>query len=282
MQPFSLAAVLVLVTASVLGAASPPKVDTQKPAGADPTIPTITGLTPAIAPADAEEGATNILLLPGELRSQAAEAKAEEAPAKAEVAPPKPFVAPAPASHFRSQAANMSLPEPQVPRAPESAILARSTVGRSLTDVSLDRPSPLRRDPPPQRFAPEMERDPALYLQRQLGLWRIGDARKVFGEPTRQRAAYDAEKAVDGQVYAFADPTGRYRELELDFAQDTGAMRAVYVYPWSMKWDDCRKLWGANVTAAEASNGRKFFSYENRRLDVLVDRAGKVISLGLY
>jgi hypothetical protein len=282
MQPFSLAAVLALVTVSVLGAASPPKVETKNPAGADVTIPTITGLPPANAAADAEEGATNILLLPGEPRPQAVEVKAEQSPAKAEVVPLKQFVAPPPASHFRSQAANMSLPEPQVPRAPESAILARSTVNRGLTDVRLDRPSPLRRDPPPPRFAPELERDPALYLQRQLGLWKIGDARKVFGDPARQRAAYDAEKILDGQVYAFADPTRRYRELELDFAQDTGALRAVYVYPWSMKWEDCRKLWGANVTAAEASNGRKFFSYENRRLDVLVDRSGKVVSLGLY
>ena len=30
------------------------------------------------------------------------------------------------------------------------------------------------------------------------------------------------------------------------------------------------------------TKGRKFYSYVNRRLDVLVDPAGKVISLGLY
>ena len=36
-----------------------------------------------------------------------------------------------------------------------------------------------------------------------------------------------------------------------------------------------------DVSAADAQ-GRKFYSYTNRRLDVLVDPDGKVISLGLY
>jgi len=49
-----------------------------------------------------------------------------------------------------------------------------------------------------------------------------------------------------------------------------------------MTWQECRKLWGANVHSAEANKGRIFHSYLNRRLDVLVDPSGKVISLGLY
>jgi len=281
MQPFSLTATLALAAASIVCAASPSDNEARKPA--DPTLPTITGL--ATTAADAEDGATSIVLLPGapEVRAvQAkAEAKKEEAAAKPEPAPAKPFVPPAPASPLRPQLANMSLPEPNVVRAPEAAVLARSTANRSVTEVRPERPSALRPDPAP-RFPPAMERDPASYLQRQLGAWKVDDARKLFGEATRRRPAYDADKNVDGQVYAFADPTRHYREVELDFAQSSGALRAVYVYPWSMKWEDCRKLWGANVTVAEASDGRKFFSYENRRLDVLVDRAGKVISLGLY
>ena len=36
------------------------------------------------------------------------------------------------------------------------------------------------------------------------------------------------------------------------------------------------------LCAATAAQGRHFYSYLNRRLDVLVDNAGKVISLGLY
>jgi hypothetical protein len=36
------------------------------------------------------------------------------------------------------------------------------------------------------------------------------------------------------------------------------------------------------VAAADVPQGRKFYSYTNRRLDVLVDPTGQVISLGWY
>ena len=83
-------------------------------------------------------------------------------------------------------------------------------------------------------------------------------------------------------VYAFADPTGHNKEFELDFAGDTGALRTVFVYPVKMTWNECRQTYGADISAADAPKGRKFYSYLNRRMDVLVDAAGKVISFGLY
>jgi len=49
-----------------------------------------------------------------------------------------------------------------------------------------------------------------------------------------------------------------------------------------MSWQECRKLWGGNVHSTQANKGRIFYSYVNRRLDVLVDGSGNVISLGLY
>ncbi len=127
-----------------------------------------------------------------------------------------------------------------------------------------------------------MGADSALYLQRRMGQWKTQDAARALGEPLRSRDALDSEKKPDGRILAFADPSGRYREFELDFEGETGLLRTVFVYPWKMRWDECRRIWGGNVATAEASNGRRFHSYENRRLDVLVDRAGNVISLGLY
>jgi len=70
--------------------------------------------------------------------------------------------------------------------------------------------------------------------------------------------------------------------LELDFDKDKGLLRTVFIYPWNLTWTECRKLWGAKVSATEGNAGRVFYSYVNRRLDVLVDHDGKVISLGLY
>ena len=80
----------------------------------------------------------------------------------------------------------------------------------------------------------------------------------------------------------FRSPTGRYQKLELDFINETGALRGVFAYPWKMTWQECRRLWGAHVTARKTGNERTFYSYLNRRLDVLVDPTGRVISLGLY
>lgn len=136
----------------------------------------------------------------------------------------------------------------------------------------------------PAKLAPvsEIDREVALYCQNQIGHWKESDARKLLGEPKRQRPAYDEKKAMNGTIYAFHDPTSKYKELELDFDLQSGSLRTVFVYPPRLTWQDCRRLWNGPVAAADAAQGRKFYSYTNRRLDVLVDPDGKVISLGWY
>ena len=136
--------------------------------------------------------------------------------------------------------------------------------------------------PAPAAPVSEMQPEIAVFCQKQIGNWKQPEARQVLGEPTRHRPAYDEKQAVNGTIYAFADPSGRYRELELDFDRKTGTLRSVFVYPLRLTWQDCRRIWSGSVTAADANRGRKFYSYSNRRLDVLVDPSGKVISLGWY
>ena len=139
--------------------------------------------------------------------------------------------------------------------------------------------------PPPERPKPELpqafKNDGTLYLQGLIGVWKKANAEALLGPAVHQRPAYD-QKAVNGQIYAFADPTGNYREFELDFDSETATLRTVFAYPKQMSWEECRKLWGDRVNATHAPKGRTFYSYLNRKMDVLVDRAGKVISLGLY
>jgi hypothetical protein len=127
-----------------------------------------------------------------------------------------------------------------------------------------------------------MVEDVAFYCQKYVGKWKQADARKLLGAPLRSRAAYDEKQAVNGKIYAFHDPTGRYRELELDFEGPGGALRTVFVYPPKLSWQDVHRRWTGDVSAADAQQGRKFYSYANRRMDVLVDAQGRVISLGLY
>jgi hypothetical protein len=166
----------------------------------------------------------------------------------------------------------VSLPGASVPLArPDPA---------GLPDPDDHRPL-LRRAPKPV-FPAEFERDAAAFSQKFVGLWSDGDAYNLFGEPLRERVVLDDVDAENGRIYAYSDPTGRYREIELDFARDTGLLRTVFAYPWKMTWTECRRLWGSNVQSAQANKGRTFYSYVNRRLDVLVDQAGRVISLGLY
>lgn len=129
---------------------------------------------------------------------------------------------------------------------------------------------------------PGFAKDSAAFCQKQISLWKEADARSLLGAPLRQRPALgDDKKSVNGRIYAFSDPSGRYKELELDF-DTTGKLRTVFGYPPQMTWKECLRLWGNNVSATDARQGRTFYSYLNRRLDVLVDPKGNVISVGLY
>jgi hypothetical protein len=169
--------------------------------------------------------------------------------------------------------------------APSAAKLAPLPAKAVVENAVMRRPLALPIAPPaPSKPSPLMEigREVGAYCQKQIGHWKEGDARKLLGEPKRHRPAYDEKHAVNGTIYAFTDPTNKYKELELDFDQQSGSLRTVFVYPPRLSWQECHRLWNGPVAAADAAQGRKFYSYTNRRLDVLVDPAGNVISLGWY
>lgn len=141
---------------------------------------------------------------------------------------------------------------------------------------------PLLRRAPKPILPAEFERDSGFFCQKLIGAWTAGDAYNLFGDPRRVRDSFDDNHNADGRILAYSDPTGRYREIELDFARDTGLLRTVFVYPWKLTWTECHHTWNGKVQSAEANKGRMFYSYVDRRLDVLVDASGNVISLGLY
>ncbi|HUB34397.1 MAG TPA: hypothetical protein VMA31_15270 [Bryobacteraceae bacterium] len=183
----------------------------------------------------------------------------------------------------------------QTPSSPkESTAASASPRPVSVPALSLPAPSAIPSNQPPANpratglnplkayFPPEFEHDSAFFCQKLIGAWTEDDAYNLLGAPLRRRSAFDSDRSVNGQILAYADPTGHYRQIELDFAQNTGLLRTVFVYPFRMSWQECRRLWGANVQSTEANKGRTFYSYVNRRLDVLVDAGGNVISLGLY
>jgi len=204
-------------------------------------------------------------------------------PATPAPAAPAP-AAPAPA--VNPQVATRAVPPPSAPDLlPPFAIPvpAPKLSATALLPPPVFAPKQPKLPPTPKPVLPsEFERDSALFTQRRITEWNQEDAYNLFGSPLRERPAFNDDRSENGRIYAYPDPTGRYRELELDFAADTGLLRTVFVYPWKMTWQDCRRVWGTNVDATAAAKGRMFYSYLNRRLDVLVDPNGRVISLGLY
>lgn len=167
-----------------------------------------------------------------------------------------------------------SLTEPAIPASALTVAAVPSTLPATISASAVEPPKPL--------LPPDAAQEMAFYCQKQIGHWTEADARKLLGAPLRSRAAFDDRKKANGKIYAFRDPTSRYRELELDFDSKGGNLRTVFVYPHTMTWQDVRRRWHGDVSTADAPQGRKFYSYANRRLDVLVDAQGKVISLGLY
>jgi hypothetical protein len=153
----------------------------------------------------------------------------------------------------------------------------KSVAAASVAEVFSKLPAEARLEPLPA----ELKTESAIFLQRRLGEWQAEDAREVLGEPRRHRDAYE-QGVVTGNIFAFRDPTGRYREFELLFDRKTRILKSAYIYPWRMNWDECRELWGEAVNTTTIANGNVFRSYLNRRLDVLVDKAGTVINLGIY
>lgn len=159
---------------------------------------------------------------------------------------------------------------------PDTAIIILPVVPPKIEEG----PAPVLRHQ--KTYPPEFLSDSILYLQDRLKNWALPDAEELLGQSTRQRPSVDDEGNPNGSIYAFADPLHHFREFELDFEGDTGKLRTIFVYPTKLGWKDCKKLYGNNVTAADAGTGRTFYSYQNRRLDVLVDAVGNVISLGIY
>jgi hypothetical protein len=127
---------------------------------------------------------------------------------------------------------------------PEPVAVQRSTVTPdALGARDLDEARPLLHRTK-REYPAGFEEDSPKFLQSKIGEWREFDIHDLLDKPLRQRPAFDDDGKENGLVYAFADPTGRYKEFELDFEGDTGALRTVFVYPSKMTWNECRLTTG--------------------------------------
>jgi hypothetical protein len=146
--------------------------------------------------------------------------------------------------------------------------------------------SSVKTEPPSEntkssKIPDEMKQGSLAFLEKRMGAWTIEDAKRLLGEPTRSRDAL-AGKVIDGTIFAFPDPTGAMRELELNFAKSHGRLRAVYAYPYNATLKEAEALWGRNYRLVRNQNGTRSYVYQDRRLIVLTNANGTVIKLGVY
>ncbi len=122
----------------------------------------------------------------------------------------------------------------------------------------------------------------ASFLERRFRKWTRKEVEIFFGEPTSHRFFYDGNKTIVADIYAYPDPTRKNREIEVIFNKGTTKMEKIFVYPWRMSWDDCKRTWGEDVTLDRMDGGRKMYHYKNRRISVLVDKAGQVVNYSVF
>ena len=189
-----------------------------------------------------------------------------------------------------SRAATSAAPAPAAASAAYVPPVLREAKEADSAVITLPVPPRFEEGPPPvlrhiipqNTYPAPFVQDSVAFLTEKLSIWQQSDATELLGKETRQRTSFDDEGKPNGTIFAYDDPLHRYREFELDFEGETGKLRSVFAYPVKLSWRDCRKIYGASVTSTDAGSGRTFFSYVNRRLDVLVDASGGVISLGIY
>ena len=148
--------------------------------------------------------------------------------------------------------------------------------------TSASKPEPTKVSAPAHPNVPdEMRKGSFIFLEKQMGAWKLEDAKGILGEPTRQRDALAGTK-VDGVIYAFPDPTNAMREFELNFGIDTGRLRAVYAYPYKGTLQEVQPIWGRKYKVTKMPNGNHSYVYQDRPAIIITDRNDVIVSLGVY
>jgi V8-like Glu-specific endopeptidase len=134
----------------------------------------------------------------------------------------------------------------------------------------------------PATIPPDMRNQISIYLERQMRVWTDVEAQQALGNPLRHRFAYDQNKSLIGDIYAYADPTRLYREFELTFDSNTKKLTGIFMYPWNLTWEQGKRMWGEDARIVKNPDGSRLYLYRTRRLNVLVGKDGKIVSFGVY
>lgn len=134
---------------------------------------------------------------------------------------------------------------------------------------------------PSKAFAEMLQSGLAEFLDDRLLKWMDNDASSTMGEPLSHRYGYDNAHNVTQDIFSYSDPTLQMQKVELGFDVKTRRLTNIYLYPLRMTWDECKNLYGTRYRV-QYLEGRKFYLYKDRRLNVQVDKHNNVFSMGLY
>lgn len=131
---------------------------------------------------------------------------------------------------------------------------------------------------------PAMKENVPLFLRSKLGIWTQDDAAKVIGAPTRHRYGYNTKNptVIENIIYAYSDPTQFAREIELSFDAKTSRLINIFMYPWHLNVDQVKQIFGKEYKINKLPDGRRFFMYSQKQVNVLIEADGSVTSIGYY
>jgi hypothetical protein len=118
-------------------------------------------------------------------------------------------------------------------------------------------------------------------LQAEINLWTTEDAAHALGTATSHRfGVFDNE--ITGDIFAYHDPTNRFREIELNFDAVSKRLAGVYLYPKDVTWPEYKRSLAGKAKISKKPDGSRLYTCEDSRVAVLVAPDGAVKKLTFW
>jgi hypothetical protein len=118
-------------------------------------------------------------------------------------------------------------------------------------------------------------------LQAEINLWTSEDAAQELGTATGHRFVVFGNE-VTGDIFAYRDPTNRFREIELNFDNVSKRLAGVYLYPKDVTWPEYKRTLAGKPKSSKKPDGSRLYTCEDSRVAVLVAPDGEVKKLTFW
>jgi trypsin-like peptidase len=129
-----------------------------------------------------------------------------------------------------------------------------------------------------------MRGDAFTYISTKIGIWTKPDAEIELGDPIDRRDTI-VNNSVVGDIFKYKSPTPNFSNIELNFSRDSKKVVAAYfVYSSTVSWNTLRGKLGKHYKKQKLPSGAPAYLYvfQNRQVDIIVDSAENVVSVGVW